>query len=194
MRPIRPQPIPRPPPTDAAARPQAACSRAKRPEPAGRRLHQPACATRTTSRPDGRRCPECDRQTDELTAIYQLGPVLLSGDSLETARFGDPFGPVGRQSGLQGGRRRHRQVQRRRRPVQLESGDVPDRPAGHRARRPGHLRTAHQRSHVPARSDPDLGQLHRGHGARPVDGAEVRRAAGHARATTSPDRVGHARS
>jgi preprotein translocase subunit SecD len=30
--------------------------------------------------------PQCDPETNELVAIYQLGPTLLSGDSLETAR------------------------------------------------------------------------------------------------------------
>jgi preprotein translocase subunit SecD len=30
--------------------------------------------------------PQCDRETNELMAIYTLGPVMLTGDSLETAR------------------------------------------------------------------------------------------------------------
>ncbi len=30
--------------------------------------------------------PQCNRETNELEAIYTLGPVMLSGDSLETAR------------------------------------------------------------------------------------------------------------
>jgi preprotein translocase subunit SecD len=30
--------------------------------------------------------PLCDRETNELLAVYQLGPTLLTGDSLETAR------------------------------------------------------------------------------------------------------------
>jgi preprotein translocase subunit SecD len=30
--------------------------------------------------------PSCDRETNELTAVYQLGPTLLTGDALEGAR------------------------------------------------------------------------------------------------------------
>lgn len=36
--------------------------------------------------------PECNRETNEIEAIYQLGPVLLTGDSLETARASIPQG------------------------------------------------------------------------------------------------------
>jgi preprotein translocase subunit SecD len=36
--------------------------------------------------------PQCNRETNELEAIYQLGPVLLTGDSLETARASIPQG------------------------------------------------------------------------------------------------------
>ena len=36
--------------------------------------------------------PECDRKTNELVAIYTLGPVMLTGDSLETARSALPSG------------------------------------------------------------------------------------------------------
>jgi preprotein translocase subunit SecD len=36
--------------------------------------------------------PQCDRQTNELVAIYSLGPVMLTGDSLETARAALPSG------------------------------------------------------------------------------------------------------
>ncbi len=36
--------------------------------------------------------PECDPKTHELQAIYTLGPTLLTGDSLETARSAIPSG------------------------------------------------------------------------------------------------------
>jgi preprotein translocase subunit SecD len=36
--------------------------------------------------------PQCNRETNELEAIYQLGPVLLTGDSLETAQASLPQG------------------------------------------------------------------------------------------------------
>jgi preprotein translocase subunit SecD len=36
--------------------------------------------------------PQCDRETNELLAIYTLGPVMLTGDSLETARSALPSG------------------------------------------------------------------------------------------------------
>jgi preprotein translocase subunit SecD len=34
--------------------------------------------------------PQCNRQTNEFEAVYTLGPVLLTGDSLETARSALP--------------------------------------------------------------------------------------------------------
>lgn len=34
--------------------------------------------------------PQCNRETNELEAVYTLGPVLLTGDSLETARSALP--------------------------------------------------------------------------------------------------------
>jgi hypothetical protein len=82
--------------------------------------------------------PQVNLKTKQVEAIFQLGPVAVGGTALESATAGlDP-------AGLQGRRRRHRQVQRCRGPVQPSVGDLPHRPYRGRARQQGPHRTEHQ--------------------------------------------------
>ena len=94
---------------------------------------------------------------------------------------------------LQGRRRRHRQVQRRRGAVQPAVEHVPDRPARDRARQQGAHRPDHPGGQLHARPDHHLRQLQGVRGQGPRHGAALRLPAGGARAPDQRDRVGHAR-